>query len=678
MTPISAVQRMVALVSGARWDRERVGRSGPRGGARSFALAVLAGMLAVIAPVVAALSVQLAGAVAAQAAPASAPASSPGAVVAPGGHGAPAALHTPLSGVHLSPKITVGNSNCGTLTATPDSGVTGGYTYNGSTTPASTINFAMTWNGSPNTTGCKTNPADCAVILGGCHAGYWLVGLFCSTLAQTSSNPQQYCDLNHGVVLTDYNSGPNDSPDNHGSSWNQCTTVSTLSGIISSGTTVPKCLADGNGHAPGWSENWPAGHSSGTFSTPMPESGSNTPFSPASPSTDCPPSQAEIAAGAIPGMCVFAVEEIDWYYYCIGACLPDFGNLAYSYPNGENINAANFMATTFSYQQTAPGPTSTVVDGHRPVPGTTFTLNGSGWGPAVGLSTSSGSLTAKVCGLGGVAAACSADSTVSVTEASDGSGTLTGSGTLGSDVGTSCIEGTCFVQLETTGTQVENGWIGPQTFQSAPLEVPPGYWTVASDGGVFTFGHKTFYGSTGNLKLNKPIVGMAATPDDRGYWLVASDGGIFSFGDATFYGSTGKLTLNKPIVGMSPTPDGKGYWLVASDGGIFAFGDATYYGSTGKLTLNKPIVGMSATADGKGYWLVATDGGIFAFGDAHFYGSTGKLTLNKPIVGMAITPSGNGYWLDASDGGIFAFGDAAFWGSMGGHRLNQPMDGMTD
>jgi hypothetical protein len=30
---------------------------------------------------------------------------------------------------------------------------------------------------------------------------------------------------------------------------------------------------------------------------------------------------------------------------------------------------------------------------------------------------------------------------------------------------------------------------------------------------------------------------MAATPDGRGYWLVASDGGIFTFGDAPFFGS---------------------------------------------------------------------------------------------------------------------------------------------
>ena len=60
-----------------------------------------------------------------------------------------------------------------------------------------------------------------------------------------------------------------------------------------------------------------------------------------------------------------------------------------------------------------------------------------------------------------------------------------------------------------------------------------------------------------------PLVGMAATPDGKGYWLVASDGGIFTFGDAAFYGSTGAVILNKPIVGMAATPDGKGYWLVA-------------------------------------------------------------------------------------------------------------------
>ena len=121
---------------------------------------------------------------------------------------------------------------------------------------------------------------------------------------------------------------------------------------------------------------------------------------------------------------------------------------------------------------------------------------------------------------------------------------------------------------------------------------------------------------------NAPVVGMAATPTGQGYWLVASDGGIFTFGDATFYGSTGAIHLNQPIVGMAATPDGAGYWLVASDGGIFTFGDAGYYGSTGNIHLNQPIVGMAATPDGAGYWLMAADGGIFTFGDAPFDGSS--------------------------------------------------------
>jgi hypothetical protein len=205
----------------------------------------------------------------------------------------------------------------------------------------------------------------------------------------------------------------------------------------------------------------------------------------------------------------------------------------------------------------------------------------------------------------------------------------------------------------------------------------PGYWMVASDGGTFAFGDAGFFGSMGGLRLNKPIVGMASTPDDQGYWLVASDGGIFAFGDAGFFGSAGGLRLNKPIVGMATTPSGRGYWLVASDGGIFAFGDAGFFGSAGGLRLNKPIVGMASTSSGSGYWLVASDGGIFAFGDAGFSGSAGGFPLDKPIVGMASTTDGRGYWLVASDGGIFAFGDAGFHGSAGGFPLNKPIVGMS-
>jgi len=207
----------------------------------------------------------------------------------------------------------------------------------------------------------------------------------------------------------------------------------------------------------------------------------------------------------------------------------------------------------------------------------------------------------------------------------------------------------------------------------APTASEAGYWLVASDGGIFNFGDATFLGSMGGKPLNKPIVGMAATPDGGGYWLVASDGGIFSFGDAAFLGSMGGKPLNKPIVGMAATHDGLGYWLVASDGGIFSFGDAAFHGSMGGKPLNKPIVGMAATPDGLGYWLVASDGGIFNFGDGGFFGSAGGVPLSKPAVGIAPTPDGRGYWIAASDGGIFNYGDASFGGSMGGQPLNKPV-----
>jgi hypothetical protein len=195
-----------------------------------------------------------------------------------------------------------------------------------------------------------------------------------------------------------------------------------------------------------------------------------------------------------------------------------------------------------------------------------------------------------------------------------------------------------------------------------------GYWTATPSGDVEPHANALQLGSPSSSgdRLNQPIVGMTGTASGGGYWLVASDGGIFSYGDARFFGSTGSVRLNQPIVGMAATPDGGGYWLVASDGGIFSYGDARFFGSTGSVRLNQPIVGMAATPDGDGYWLLASDGGIFSYGDAAFFGSTGSIQLDQPIVGMAATPDNGGYWMVASDGGVFTFGDALYYGSLGG------------
>jgi hypothetical protein len=199
-----------------------------------------------------------------------------------------------------------------------------------------------------------------------------------------------------------------------------------------------------------------------------------------------------------------------------------------------------------------------------------------------------------------------------------------------------------------------------------------GGWTVTPTGTVSPFGGAPYYGSIGGFHLNRPIVGMAATPDGKGYWLVASDGGVFTFGDAVYYGSTGGLRLNKPVVGMAATPDGKGYWLVASDGGVFTLGDAAFYGSTGGLRLNEPIVGMAATPDGKGYWLVASDGGIFTLGNARYYGSTGAQVLTGPVVGMSTDPATGGYWLVTANGLVYPFNAPNF-----GTAVGQPVVGMV-
>ncbi len=204
-----------------------------------------------------------------------------------------------------------------------------------------------------------------------------------------------------------------------------------------------------------------------------------------------------------------------------------------------------------------------------------------------------------------------------------------------------------------------------------------GYWVTTSDGRIFGFGGAATEGSMTGVKLDQPVVGMAATADGRGYWMDAGDGGIFAFGDAAFYGSMGGRPLDRPVVGMAPTGDGRGYWEVASDGGVFSFGDAPFYGSMGGRPLNRPVVSMAPTPDGRGYWMVASDGGIFSFGDAPFYGSMGGTPLNQPVVAMAATPDGRGYWLVASDGGIFAFGDARFMGSTGGTATGKVMEAIA-
>ena len=248
--------------------------------------------------------------------------------------------------------------------------------------------------------------------------------------------------------------------------------------------------------------------------------------------------------------------------------------------------------------------------------------------------------------------------------------TMTGSGSGGADCnGERVFSGTNVPAIDV----VAKSWTAQSASTTTTTTTPPaedvsktqGYTLVGADGGIFNFGTSQFHGSTGDMKLNQPVIGLANKKGGTGYWLVARDGGIFTFGDAEFFGSTGDMKLNAPVLGMEATPSGKGYWLFAADGGIFTFGDAKFYGSTGDMKLNAPAVGLAVNEQGDGYWLVAQDGGIFSFGDVPFHGSTGSMKLNQPVFDMASTAGDKGYWLVAKDGGIFSFGDAEnkFYGS---------------
>ena len=57
--------------------------------------------------------------------------------------------------------------------------------------------------------------------------------------------------------------------------------------------------------------------------------------------------------------------------------------------------------------------------------------------------------------------------------------------------------------------------------------------------------------ASGAVTIGGVPLSRTTAPDGSGYWLVASDGGVFTFGDAPFLGSTGAIALNQPIVAIA-------------------------------------------------------------------------------------------------------------------------------
>jgi hypothetical protein len=232
--------------------------------------------------------------------------------------------------------VSIGNTACGHIAIAPTTGITGG-------TP---VTVTVKWLGSPSTTGCVMPHSNCgSTYFGSCHAGYWLVAVFCNTLAATDlAHAQDYCDLHNVIVLTDFNSGPNDPSDNHGTSYNQCTTVNLLGSVFGGLPGTLDCTTDGV-HSMGWVDHWRLGLLRGHAVGSAPETGSSVPFSPAASGIDCPPSAANIAAGAIPNTCALVVMPLEFRYTCVIGCVPDP-----SLPNdGVTEQTSDFLATLFQY-----------------------------------------------------------------------------------------------------------------------------------------------------------------------------------------------------------------------------------------------------------------------------------------------------------------------------------------
>jgi Bacterial Ig-like domain (group 3) len=263
--------------------------------------------------------------------------------------------------------------------------------------------------------------------------------------------------------------------------------------------------------------------------------------------------------------------------------------------------------------------------------------------------------------------------TISNLQAS-GSKTAAGSCTLSS---TEIALGTASLTATYRGDGNYQSSLSPAQSLTITNQTHHGYWLVGADGGIFAFGSAQFYGSTGSLRLQRPVVAITPTDDRGGYWLVGSDGGVFAFGDAGFFGSLPGLgiapagtpglvsKLNAPIVGMVPSSDGGGYLMVGSDGGVFAFGDARFVGSCPAIGgCQGSAVAVMPDASGNGYWVATSAGNVYAFGDASPYGAPGN--QGSPVTSAVRTPDGGGYWLVLANGTVYSYGDAKYLGGPSG------------
>jgi hypothetical protein len=93
---------------------------------------------------------------------------------------------------------------------------------------------------------------------------------------------------------------------------------------------------------------------------------------------------------------------------------------------------------------------------------------------------------------------------------------------------------------------------------------------------------------------------MARDITGTGYWLLAQDGGVFSFGTSLYQGSLPGLgVVDDTATAMLPTDTGEGYLILCGDGKAFDIGDAPQLGDvrtavpgyTGKIVSGASVPG---------------------------------------------------------------------------------------
>ena len=239
----------------------------------------------------------------------------------------------------------------------------------------------------------------------------------------------------------------------------------------------------------------------------------------------------------------------------------------------------------------------------------------------------------------------------------------------------------------------------------APAHFGTGYWLLADDGAVYTYGSAKYLGNGQPGDPNGFFTAMLPSATGDGYRLATYQGRVHGFGDAVDYGSLwnvptkdGKAVFaytslrpgSTTVTALGPpsmtgtaiakvettwTP-ADGYWMLGADGNVYPFGGAVNLGDAKPHLAGHQAVDLEPTPDYGGYWIIDDTGRVFGFGNAKTTPGNvdaGALRAGEKVTSLSSTPTGAGYWIFTSHGRVFAKGDATHFGDMAGTALNGPV-----